>query len=1046
MAKMRDGAQWLSNHYAANDYYCEGEHVVGFWAGKGAEFFGIAGQQIEPQNEAFLRLFSGQTPEGEKLKPHESEIIGYDFQCSAQKSVSIMAILGGDERLFEAHKQAATEAYGKLESLACVKEGTLGIDRQRVTTGVLCSARFEHDTSRALDPHIHTHFATANFSITPEGKRYALETHDMVKAIRYAGKIYQSALRRNVEELGYPTRDKFDERGQLEGFEIDGICGELCEKYSQRRGEIEERIAAFKAEYGRVPTPAEIHVIAKETRTSKLTEISTEEVRRQQRERASAEELAQIERVKAQAYARKENQTANTDPAELVSFVRDHLAERRATFGEHDLIAEALNRGMGKVRLSELEAAIQVDPELVRLDQQKNAIAVLTNQTNLRLEQESVVFVNAGIGSAAAINSSFVPFPEVVERDGRWLKEQSNGVTHDYTEQRSAVEAMLRSTDQVFALRGVAGAGKTTALKEFHAGVDAAGKSHVLLAPTTKAVEALKREIPEGQVQTVESFLLASQKGAQLQDAVITVDEWGLLSNRSGHELLRIAKEHGALVRFVGDTRQGVAVEAGDFGRTLEQHSNLRSVSISKISRQRDPEYRAAVMEMAASKVAAGLARLDQKGWIHEEKSGYLIEAAKRYLELSEFGDKLVTERGEPHVLAVGPTHAEIRAFTADVRAAMRSEGALSGPVIKRRAFIAHDTTRAMRRDSNTYTPGMAVTLVSEKSKVRGLSAREVYTVKQNQTQSAPKKKDFVTLVDAHGKEHTINVRANGDKLELGAIGEIELQAGDRLWFRANSSGVTNGTLASLAGTDEQGRLVTTDGFVVPENYLKISHGYATTSHSSQGLTANFAVVFGASFDQKAIYVAHSRARERTDTYVPSKEAFLSRAERAQGERLGVLEAIADARRKNGSSPPNGGVKVGDKINWSYEPRGGYGYTQQIAGVVTKLGREKIQIRVAKRDNGSWVAAERWVVPDKLSGRVSRATPEEAAQLIEPETKSMDKIELRQISDPERDQVQREVIAQVEANPDEFISHYKALQYAFGGRYVAADLFKEIGR
>ena len=149
---MRDGAQWLSNHYAANDYYCEGEHVVGSWAGKGAEFFGIAGQQIEPQNEAFLRLFSGQTPEGEKLKPHESEIIGYDFQCSAQKSVSIMAKLGGDDRLLEAHKQAVTEAYGKLESLACVKEGTLGIDRQRVTTGVLCSARFEHDTSRALDP------------------------------------------------------------------------------------------------------------------------------------------------------------------------------------------------------------------------------------------------------------------------------------------------------------------------------------------------------------------------------------------------------------------------------------------------------------------------------------------------------------------------------------------------------------------------------------------------------------------------------------------------------------------------------------------------------------------------------------------------------------------------------------------------------------------------------------------------------------------------------------------------------------------------------
>jgi AAA domain len=467
------------------------------------------------------------------------------------------------------------------------------------------------------------------------------------------------------------------------------------------------------------------------------------------------------------------------------------------------------------------------------------------------------------------------------------------------------------------------------------------------------------------------------------------------LSNRAGHALLRIAKEQGALVRFVGDTRQHVAVEAGDFGRTLEQHSNLRSVSIGKISRQRDPEYRAAVMEMASSKVTEGLARLGAKGWIHEEKSAYLIEAAKRYLELSEYGRKLVTERGEPHVLAVGPTHAEIRAFTLDVREAMRMKGALSGLVIKRSAFIAHDTTRATRRDSNTYTPGLAVTLVSEKTKVRGLSAREVYTVKQNQTQSA-KKEDFVTLVDAQGEEHKINVRANGDKLKLGAIGEVELQAGDRLWFRANSSGVTNGTLATLAGTDEQGRLVTTDGLVVPDDYLKIAHGYATTSHSSQGLTANFAVVFGAAFDQKAIYVSHSRARERVDTYIPSKEAFLSRSERAQGDRLGVLEAIANARKESGGEMVQG-LKVGDAVNWRYEPRGGYGYVTPIAGVVTKIEPQRVQIRVAKRagdvangvggihtDKDKWVAVERWVKPENLSPRATRAVPEEAARVIEP--------------------------------------------------------------
>ena len=106
MAKMRDGAQWLSNHYAANDYYCEGEHVVGSRVGKGAEVFGIAGQQIEPQNEALLRLFSGQTPEGKKLKPHDSEIIGYDFQCSDGRFVVREA--GEKLRILNEDHQGAT--------------------------------------------------------------------------------------------------------------------------------------------------------------------------------------------------------------------------------------------------------------------------------------------------------------------------------------------------------------------------------------------------------------------------------------------------------------------------------------------------------------------------------------------------------------------------------------------------------------------------------------------------------------------------------------------------------------------------------------------------------------------------------------------------------------------------------------------------------------------------------------------------------------------------------------------------------------------------
>jgi hypothetical protein len=145
-----------------------------------------------------------------------------------------------------------------------------------------------------------------------------------------------------------------------------------------------------------------------------------------------------------------------------------------------------------------------------------------------------------------------------------------------------------------------------------------------------------------------------------------------------------------------------------------------------------------------------------------------------------------------------------------------------------------------------------------------------------------------------------------------------------------------------------------------------------------------------------------------------------------------VLEAIADAKGKNGGLTLNNGFKVGDHVTWNYEARGGYGYVIPVPGVVTKLGSQRVEIAVPSQSkqvrtrvgsitlpDSQWIKVTRWVKPENLVPRHSRASREEAARLIEPEpeTKAMDKIQVHQIDDSERDQVQREVIAQVEANP-----------------------------
>ena len=111
-----------STHLSANDYYCEQEQVTGVWVGKGAERLGIAGQAIEKDDAAFEALRLNQHPDGSgKLTPRNAEnsIRFFDFQCSAQKSVSLMAVMMEDRRLYDAHDRATRAALAELETVCC---------------------------------------------------------------------------------------------------------------------------------------------------------------------------------------------------------------------------------------------------------------------------------------------------------------------------------------------------------------------------------------------------------------------------------------------------------------------------------------------------------------------------------------------------------------------------------------------------------------------------------------------------------------------------------------------------------------------------------------------------------------------------------------------------------------------------------------------------------------------------------------------------------------------------------------------------------------
>jgi ATP-dependent exoDNAse (exonuclease V) alpha subunit len=304
----------------------------------------------------------------------------------------------------------------------------------------------------------------------------------------------------------------------------------------------------------------------------------------------------------------------------------------------------------------------------------------------LQLEQQAVKYVDDTRNTCSPLNSRFVP------------------AAHLSKEQKEAVTSILSTRDRVFSFRGVAGAGKTTTLREVQRGLSEA--SHTVFAVTPTAAARMLRREGFAQATTVEDFLRNAEKRDGLQNAVVVCDEAGLKSNRQGAELLRLAHKHNMRVLLVGDVRQHVSVEAGDFLRILEAHSKLGRCELAEIHRQIPDDYRAAITQMAAGNVPQGLEGLDRMNWIKEEQSDYLEKAAADFLRLTDQGRHL------DRCLAVSFTWDENHRFTDSLRKGLKERGALPAQGIRLEVHESLRWTKQQKRNWQRYEPGQVVTFV----------------------------------------------------------------------------------------------------------------------------------------------------------------------------------------------------------------------------------------------------------------------------------------------------------------------------------------------
>jgi conjugative relaxase-like TrwC/TraI family protein len=863
-AKIRDGSTYLGKHLTANDYYCKNEHVTGVWIGQAAGKLGLEGNSIGKDNAAFEALRRNLMPEGSgRLTPRRAEngVRFFDFQCSAQKSVSIMAVTIDDRRLYAAHENAAAKAFAELERFAAFRSG---LTRQAQISGNLCAAAFRHDASRALDPQLHTHFVVANATWDSDRNRWlALDTCEMFKAIRYAGKVYQNEIALECRKLGYQIEAARNEIGVVEGFEIKGVSKEIQERFSKRRAEVEAGIERFRKEKGRAPTVREIHVITRETRNVKLEEITTPQVRGLQRSQLSKSELTTLEGIRNQALAGITERTSMRSAWKALLRARDHIFERHSVVRGHQLFAEALNNQLGFLDLSTLKRYIKsVSAGIVRLaEHARNPLLSCqwTSRQGLNLEHWSIEFVNQTQNCCMPLG-------------------RTEGIAFDFKseEQREVVLETLKNTDWVYGIRGCAGAGKTTCLAEIRKGLEASGRAAFYLAPTTSAVEVLRRD-GFSRATTVDDFLTNQVKTGDLRGSVIIIDESSLQSTQMGASLLRAAQIYDARVLFVGDVRQHVAVEAGDFLRVLEQHSKLRRSELKDIRRQQVEEYNAAIRTMAQGDPLGGMKQLDTLGWVHEEEGGYIRRAADAYF--AETVDGIQLDR----CIAICPTWEENHRFTDAIREGLKRRSLLGeGTSVTVRDQL--DWTVEQKSNAANYQPGMLVTFDLGLGSIRRGQTLEVDRVEAG-------------MLRLKGLTRSIDVGAHAKKLTVSLPRTLEICPGDKILIRRNgrSAGLINGQVLTVSCIREDGALETNEGKLVPPEFRHFGHGYVVTSYKSQGRTHDQVVIAAEQLDAKSAYVACSRGRQEARIFTPNKENLFQKLGRT-ADRLAATDVVGFSR------------------------------------------------------------------------------------------------------------------------------------------------------
>ena len=659
-----------SHYFLGHDnYYTEDQSLAkerSQWWGKGAQTLGLTGSI---DSEIFTQLLKGQLTTGQQLGKVEGDIVkhrpGFDLTFSVPKSVSLLALLGDDERIFSAVERATDKAITLIErDLAKARITRNGLtDYQK--TGNLVVAKFLHDLSREGDPQLHTHCVVMNMTQRPDGQWRSLASQmgdygeqakaapdGFLEAVRhhkkFYGAIFRAELAYEMTQLGYTpikTEPGF--------FEIAGVSPETIKVFSQRRQDIEVYMQENNVSGAKAAALATL-----KTRNAKQL-VDRETLTARWRAKESLYGIHAFEEAQKTVAQSQQPEISSTGTAPFQAFSAEHaiarqavmdaiahLSETRVALRENEVIQQALHNTLSEVSVKSVLQAIETikqSGELISLPvaAEYRGENHFTTHTLLRYEQEL-------LQAATQVHASHKPLV-TSDRLNAYLKAHADLSQ----EQQHALRTLFSSPNQILLLAGTTGSGKTHLLQNLCELAKMGGYQPVLLTPSKAQSLDLKAQLKRTptdlrswlqalfdnrQFQTVAGYMHQQEQLSPLEvrlqkKPLLLLEHANLLSSRQLRDVAQLTERLGGRCIPIGDQQSQLAWQAGSPFTQLLQHG-VTAAHLRENFRSSPEPLKAAIADTLQNQLQAAFEKVGPRILSIGDKEKRLEVMAEHYVSL----------------------------------------------------------------------------------------------------------------------------------------------------------------------------------------------------------------------------------------------------------------------------------------------------------------------------------------------------------------------------------------------------------------------------